>query len=148
MSLSVTFDRTGLELDPLVLTGDPEAGALYLTEDNCSWPAFTMRRTYNPDSETVAGKQLVAVTGEQGTLQLGVAAWGDEFADVKAAMDELTQATTQFSYTLTLVVDGVTIGVYEAHAEHPNWGALDSGAVRAKRQEATITIPINPPAGA
>jgi hypothetical protein len=147
--LSVTFDRTSLGLEPLVITGDPGAGDLHLMENDCGWPTFTMRRTYAPTSENIGGEQLLSAVPAEGQFPLGVRAMGATFADVKAAMDELTAATTQFpSYVLTLVVDGVTIGAYNARPEFPNWAALRSGNVRAKLNEATITIPINPPAGA
>ena len=146
--LSVTFDRTSLGLEPLVITSDPEAGVFYLTEKDCGWPQFTMRRTYSPDSEVISGRRLLAATSEQGTLPLGIGVHGDQLSDVLAAMDELTDATTQFSYDLTLVVDGVTIGTYSAQPEYPNWGSLDSGFVRANRNEGTVTIPINPPGSA
>lgn len=142
--LSVTFDRTSLGLEPLVIDNDPEAGSYFLTERDCTWSSFTMRRTYAPDSEVVAGKQMLAATKEQGTVGLGVLIHGADMAAAKAAMDELTDATTQFSYTLTLVVNGVTIGAYKADPEAPNWGVLDSGDVKASMVKGTITIPINP----
>ena len=144
--LSWTFSRDG---DDLVIDSDPniEAG-LHLTEKDCTWPAFTMRRTNAPASETVAGEQLIAAVANEGTLGLGVCAHGADTAAVEAAKAEFTAAATQFSYVLTLRVNGVTIGAYNAKPEFPNWGALDSGAVRAHINNGTITIPINPPAGA
>lgn len=144
--LSATFDRTDLGLDPLVVTNQP--GALVLDEENCTWPVFTMRRTYSPSSETVGGEQMEAKTPNQGQITLGILADGDTTADVEAAKAELTAATTQFRYTFTLAVDDVTIGAYNADPEFPNWGALDSGDVAAHICKGTITIPLNPPAGA
>lgn len=143
--LSVTFDRTSLGLDPLEITGDHTTGAFYLDEKDITWPAFLMRRTYAPDSDDVAGAQLQSAVADQGTIGLRITAHHSTTAELKAAMDELTEATTQFSYTLTLEVDGVTFGTYWADPEYPQWGALLSENVRAKRNEATITIPINPP---
>jgi hypothetical protein len=144
--LSVTLSRTGLGLEPLVVTNQP--GTLRLAERDCTWPVFTMRRTYAPSSESVGGEQLEAKVPNQGTIGLGVSAHGDDTAEVEAAKAEWTAATTQFSYVLTLAVDGVTIGAYNADPEYPNWGALDSGDVAAGICKSTITIPINPPAGA
>lgn len=140
---SVTLDRTSLGLEPLVIANDSSAG-LHLTEEDCTWPAFTMRRTYAPPSESVGGEQLEAKVPNQGTIGLGIEAKGSTTTAMKTSMDELTAATTQFSYELTLTVDGVAFGTWNADPEFPNWGALDSGDVKAHITKATITIPINP----
>lgn len=146
--LSVTFDRDSLGLEPLVITSDPDTGDFWLAEDDITWPTFTMRRTYAPDANDVAGASLLHAVADQGSIGLKIGARTSTMAALKAAMDELTAATTQFEYVLTLVVDGVTIGAYNADPEFPQWGALDSGNVRAKINEAVITIPINPPGSA
>ena len=142
MVLSVTLSRTSLELDPLVITNGP--GDLRLTERDITWPKFTMRRTYAPTSESVAGEQLEGKVPNQGSIPLGISAHGDTTAEVETAKAALTAATTQFAYTLTLVVDGVTIGTWNADPEFPDWGSLDSGDVAAHICKGTITIPINP----
>ena len=144
--LSWTFSRDG---DDLVIDSDPniETG-LHLTERDCTWPKFTMRRTNGPASETVGGEQLVAAVPNEGTVGIGVCAHGADTAAVEAAKAEFTAAVTQFSYVLTGVVNGVTIGAWNAKPEFPDWGALDSGDVRAHINKGTITIPINPAAGA
>lgn len=143
MLLQVTLDRTSLDLDPLVITNEP--GSLRLTESDITWPTFAMRRTYVPDSDDLAGAQLKSKVADQGTFAVGISAHGDTTAEVEAAKTELETATCQFSYTLTLEVDGVEVGTYWAHPEFPNWGALDSGDVAAHICKGTITIPINPP---
>ena len=146
--LSVTFDRTSLGLEPLVITSDPGTGDFWLAEEDITWPTFAMRRTYAPDANDVAGASLLHAVPDQGTIGLKIGARTDTTAALKAAMDEFTAAVTQFSYVLTLQVDGVTFGAYNADPEFPQWGALDSGNVRAKLNEAQITIPINPPGSA
>lgn len=143
--LSVTFDRASLGLEPLVITNAP--GPLRLTQRDTTWPQFTMRRTYNPQSESVGGEQLEAMVPNQGTITLGVTAHGDDTAEVEAAKAELTAAATQFSYVLTLAVNGVTIGAYNADPEFPDWGALDFGDVDANICAGRITILINPTGG-
>lgn len=140
----VTIGRESLELPDLVIDGNPSTGDFHLTEEDCTWPAFTMRRTYAPQSEAVGGEQLLAMVPNQGTIGLGIEAHGGDAAGTALAKLELEAALTQFSYPLTLEVAGVTIGTYLADPEFPQWGALDSGNVRAAIDTATITIPINP----
>ncbi len=140
----VTIGRDSLSLPDLVIDGNPSTGDFHLTEEDCTWPAFTMRRTYAPSSENVGGEQLLAMVPNQGTLGLGIEAHGGSQAATATAKLELTAALTQFSYTLTLEVAGVAIGTYNADPEFPQWGELDSGNVRAAIDKATITIPINP----
>ena len=145
---SVTFDRTSLALAPLVIDGNPNTGAFHVSEEDCGWPSFSMRRTYAPESDEVGGSQLLKTAIDLGTFPLRIVAHGANMTALRAAMVELEAATSQFKYDLTLVVDGVTIGTYQAHAELPQWGALDSGNIRAALNEATIVIPLNPLAGA
>lgn len=145
---SVTFGRTSLSLAPLVIDGNPHTGSFHLTEEDCGWPSFSMRRTYAPESDEVGGSTLLKAAPDLGNLPLRIVAHDANMTALRAAMLELEAATSQFTYDLTLVVGGVTIGTYEAHAEFPQWGALDSGNVRAAINEATIVIPLNPLAGA
>lgn len=145
MLLSVTLGRDDLELEPLVITNGP--GPLRITQDATMWPTFTMRLTHAPQSEGVGGDQLEAKVPNQGTFALGISAHGDDVADVEAAKDELTAATTQFSYPVTLALNGVEIGTWNADPVFPNWGSLDFGDVAANICKGTVTIPINPAVG-
>lgn len=152
----VTMTRTGwsvwageqLALEPLVIDGNPHTGAFHLTEEDCTWPTFTIRRTYASDSAEIAGRPLLKAVCDQGTQTLKISAHGDNTTEMLAAMEELQVCTSQFTYELALEVGGVLVGTYEAHSEMPLWGALDSGMVRAALNEATITIPLNPPGSA
>lgn len=150
--LQVTMTRTGfsvytgavLALDPLVIDADPSTGIAHLTEENCSWPNFSIRRGMAPDANTIGGSAQLAATIGQGSIALGLIAHGDDMTETFASMEELAAATSQFTYDLTLEVGGVDIGTFPAFAELPLWGALDSGNVRAALNEATIVIPLNP----
>lgn len=154
MTVSVTLTRTGyslwagttLALSPLVIDGNPSTGAFHITEEDVSWPAFQINRNYVPDSDAISGRVHNAAVVTEGSVGLKIAAHGSDWGTIKAAMDELMAATSQFTYDLTLTVDGVAFGPYQAKAELPLWGALDSGMVRGKLNEATIAIPLNPPA--
>ena len=163
MSIEIEMTRTGFSLwaaatqgfeagqladDPLVISGDPFAGLYHVTEDDIAWPAFPINRTYAPDSDVIGGRVHKSATVGEGTIGLKIAAHGGNTAATLAAMDALMVCTSQFTYTLQLRVNGAVYGTYEAKAELPLWGALDSGMVRAEINEATISIPINPPGGA
>lgn len=141
--LSVTFDRTSLGLSPLVITGDPYAGALHLPEDGVERVGRVIRRTYAPASAYVPGRVLLAAVEDAGTLPLSIYAHGDTAAEVEAAMAELEAAASQFAYDITLEVDGVT-QTWAADPELPQWGAIDVGMVRAHLVRASISIPVNP----
>lgn len=157
--MRVTMTRTGysvwagatLALSPLVIDSDPNSGAYHLTEEDQTWPNFPMRRTYAPSSEVISGQSLKAATPDLGQIGLRISAHAANWTDLLAARNALADCTSQFTYSLTLeVYDGawIEVGTYEAHSELPLWGAVDSGEVKAKLNDATITIPLNPPGSA
>lgn len=142
MSLEVTFSRDG---DDLVITDHPDNGdGMWVTEDGITWPSFTMRRTYAPDSKDIGGRVLTAVVPDAGQTSLVVKLKGATPAALIALMDELEAATSQFTYTLTVAIDGVSRS-WAADSELPQWGNFDSGQWKARMTTATITIPLNPP---
>jgi hypothetical protein len=146
---SVTIDRSSLSLGALVIDGNPTAtspngGKYHLTEEACTWPSFSMRRRYAPDSEELDGKQVLGAVKDEGQMTLKFIAHRVTTADLAASVAELEAAFSQLSYNLTVVIDGVTIGTFEAHSELPQWGELDSGKVRAKLVTGTVVVPLNP----
>lgn len=145
MSLSVTISRSG---DDLVIYDHPSSGTYWINEDGITWPSFPMRRTYLPDSEVQGGKSMRAATLDEGQTSLTIYVHADTLANLLTAMEALEAATRQFSYTLTVTLDGSTSRSWTAKPESPAWGTLDSGEVKARMTHATITIPLNPPGSA
>jgi hypothetical protein len=141
--LSVTFDRASLSRADLVITDNPFAGGFHIPEDGVGDPQFAMRRTLADESSIVNGRILLASAVDLGTMLLRVYAHGDSSADVAARKEELAAATSQWSYDLTVTVDGVA-RTYAAQPELPNWGPIDSGMVKAHMAVCSIVIPINP----
>ena len=141
MSLSVTIARDGADL---VIGDHPNDGAFWIPEDGITWPSFPMRRTYIPDSEAQGGRSHRAAVPDEGQTSLRVYVHADTLVGLLAAMDELEAATSQFTYDLTVTVDGSMSRTWPAKSELPQWGEFRSGMVRAKMIVGTITIPLNP----
>lgn len=142
MTTSITFDRTALTLSPLVVGAYSSTATYFLAADGISRPGFTMRRTYAPDGD-IAGKQLLSAVADQGPIQLNIYVQADTTADLQTAIDDLEAASTQWSYDLTVTIDGVA-RTYQADPEFPQWGQVDAGMVRAFMAHASITVPVNP----
>lgn len=141
---SLTFDRSALELDDLVIDGDPFAGSFHLPEDGLEWPAFKFRYGYAPESRDVPGRTLLAAVLDASSLPAVIYAHADTTAALKAAQAELEAAVSQWSYDVTLTVDGQS-WTWAADPSWPSWGPIDSGMVRARLSRASLVIPINPP---
>lgn len=142
--ISLTFDRTSLSLAPLVITDNPHGTTLHLPEDGLVWPAFGTRRTYAPDSPHEAGRVLLAAVADATEIPVTIYAHGDTTTALNAAKAELEAAVAQWSYGLTLTVDGAT-HIYRAEIvlDVP-WGPIDSGMVRAHMARTSFSIPLNP----
>lgn len=142
--ISVSFDRSGLSLPPLVVTNNPFASSLHLAEDGLVWPNFETRRRYAPDSAYESGRTLLAAVRGAAEMPLTVYATGATGGEVEAAKAELAQAAAQWSYALTLTVDSVA-HTYDAEVvlDLP-WGPVDSGMVRAHMARTSFSIPLNP----
>lgn len=134
-----------LVIDGNFTASSPNGGKYHLTEENCTWPSFSMRREYGPDSKDLDGRLVLGAVRDEGQMTLGLEVHRQTTTDVALSVAELEAAFSQLVYDLTVVIDGVTIGTYEAHAELPQWGELDSGKVRAKIVAGSIVIPLNPP---
>lgn len=139
---SLTIARES-PLADLVITNDPHAGNFHLPEDGLERPGFTMRRTYAPDSAYFPGRTLLAAVADASTLPVIIYAHATTSALLVTAMAELEAALTQFAYDITLSIDGQA-KTWLADPELPQWGAIDSGMVRAHMARASVVIPINP----
>lgn len=145
MILSVTFDRSALELPPLVIGRLPSAGVpLWLPEDGVSEPDFAFRIFYAEDSAYVPGRQALAAVLDASTLPLVVKARGESGVALRAAKGLLEAASSQWAYEVTVNIDGAT-QTFPADPCWPSWGRVDSGAVKAGIATASLSIPVNPP---
>lgn len=139
MLWQITIGRDG---DDLVISNDHTA-TYVLSEDEATWPSFSMRREYAPDSLELGGRQIMGTVRNQGQQSVGIYVQADSTTELVAAMEVLEAATSQLTYTYTNNIDGVS-RTYEAHAELPQWGSFDSGLTKAHMSKATIVIPLNP----
>lgn len=139
--LSVTFERSGTDL---VVPNVPESGnGLWLDEDGVGQVLRDLRRTYAPDSAYVGGKFLLAAVEEASAVPLTIYARAESAAALQALRAELEAAAAQWSYLLTVTVDGVAT-TYNAEISLPAWAAFDSGHVRAHLDRCQLVIPVNP----
>ena len=102
-----------------------------------------MRRTYAPDSAYFPGRSLLAAVSDASTLPVVIYAHATTSALLKTARTELETALTQWAYEVTYAEDGQT-WTWLADPELPQWGAVDSGMVRAHIARASVVIPLNP----
>ena len=103
---TVSIDRSSLPgtLSPLLVTDDD---ATYrLTLDGLGEPGYTWRERLMPDSADVHGSELVAAVLERTSLPLEVIVMASSSAALKTAMTALRDAVWQFSYPVTVTVDG------------------------------------------
>lgn len=141
--ISLTITRAELAEDDLVIDGNPFAGAFHIPEDGTEWPRFGMRREYAPPSAFVPGELLLSAVSGPAEWQFTVYAHGDDAAEIAAAMDELEAALTQFTFSVTLNVNGMT-RTYPADPDFPDWGEVDSGMARKFLARATVRLQVNP----
>lgn len=143
-SISVAFTRTALTLPTLTVTNTP-GGTYWIPEEGTEWPRFGRRKTHAPPSPYVAGRVLLARVTDVGTLSLTVyasAATTSALEDAKAA---LQAAVDQWTYTLTLTVDGdAQAFTAECCDDEITWGEVDSGMVRAFIARGSVVIPLYP----
>ena len=103
---TVSIDRSSLpgSLSPLLITDD---GATYrLTQDGLGEPGITWRETLMPDSADVRGSELIAAVPERSSLPLEVIIMASSSAALRTARNALRDAVWQFSYPMTVTVDG------------------------------------------
>lgn len=144
MTLSVTIDRTGLSLSPLVITDYPTPDLpWWLPENGVAEPAWTYRNTEAPESAYMPGTQLLGAVLDASALPLTVYAQAVPGATLPTLKAILELAVSQFRYAITVSVDGDS-KTYAAFPSFPQWGQIDSGMVAAKIASCSLTIPINP----
>lgn len=145
MGTTLTIDRTGQGLPPLIITGsrDTTPSGLWLPVDGLREPSFQPRYRYAPDTDIVDGRTLLSVVRDQSTLPLTVRARGADAASLAALRQEFTHALAQFMFDITLDRDGVST-VFEAVYSVPEWDPLEPWMRVTHQARATVVIPVNP----
>lgn len=147
--ISVSIDRTELELDPLVISDYPPAeGGLYLDEGGITEPDFEIRVVLAPESVYMPGQLALAAVTDAGGLGLKVYATADSTAALSAFKAELRAALNQWRAEITTTIDGEDVAYTAVQPVNPHWGPLDSGMVRAFLAKTSVTVVVNPPTGA
>lgn len=139
---SLTIGRAGLSLADLTIGNDPTSG-FWLPEEGLEEPDQSWRLSYMPDHPDVHGKQLLSAVLEHSAIPAVIYTKAATSADLATNKATLATALGQFSYTVTLNLDGATYA-YSADPCGPRWGAVDSGMVRAKIARASVVIPVYP----
>lgn len=139
-----TITRTWLSTSNLVLAAST---GYYIQRDGFGPGEVTFRKN-EAESPYVAGKYLTHAVKDQQTSTLKVRVLGTSQSVLYTRMEALAEAVEQFSFTLTLTING-TLFQYECDASDYSVG--DSGSVqdlwlRSDTQIMTIQIPHKPKA--
>jgi hypothetical protein len=137
---TLTIARTSMSMADLVIDPDWTSGMWVASVGD---PDFAFRYTYAPDSAYVAGSVLLAAVLQQSALTAVVYVSASTGTALQALKDEVAAAVSQFTYSLSLTVDGVTT-TWSADPTWPQWGEVDSGMVAARMARAVLSIPVNP----
>jgi len=142
--VTVTIDRTSLSLSDLSITSD-NSGTYTLAQGGLGRPGIAQREAFADDSKWVNGRLRTAVVKEESTLPLIVRVQSTTTSGLATAVSALETALCQFTYTVTVDVDG----------DSKDWtaypaaiGAADGlyvpGRVLDHYEDLTISIPIYP----
>lgn len=141
---SLSIGRTSLSLSPLVLANDP-SGAYVYPEEGLSEPMFAPRVTWAPDSRFIPGRLALGSVIDAGTIPLSVTVHGTSTADLQAKKIALMVALAQIAYSVTMTVDGVEVGAWDAMPGSVSWGFVDHAMAAALMARGEASIPVNPP---
>lgn len=142
MTVSLSIDRASLSLAALTISDTP-SGSLWFDGEGVGRPAFSLRKSYAPESDHMPGRVLLSAVSDIGGLPASFYAKAATTAALESLKDEVDAAFSQFVYTVTLTVDGVARS-YTAECELPTWTDFDQGLVSAFMAHASIVIPIAP----
>lgn len=150
MTANVSIDRTSLALPPLLIADAGDLAATYvLTGSGLGRPAITWRETRAPEHPDMHGSLLLRAVKEQSSLPLEVIVQADTAADLDAAVQALADAVWQFSYNITVTIDGgAKVWAATPAALAPSSGNEDAAKWLLHVDVLTITIPVYPIPGA
>lgn len=143
-TLTISIDRTFLTLPALVLSAADDANPLGITD--YTEPAVLPRVTYAPDSAYENGSTPLAVAWQETIVGFEVVT--DQAVSEAASrllIAELRQAVSQFSFTVTVTVDGAPAETWTCHAGtvQPVGGRTFSD-LEHHDPEWSVTIPAHP----
>lgn len=138
ISLSIT--RTALGLGPLVAD---TPGVAWVPEDGLGDPGYRYRLEYAPSADNINGSELYSAAIEMGELPVSIYLMGSSSADLATTKATWVAAFGQWSYQMTVTVDGVAT-TYLCDPVYPRWGGFDSGMVRARLARAEVSVPVQP----
>ena len=141
---SVTIDRTSLSLSALVIDTDG-FNTYYVDKDGLGHVGRTPREVFATPSPFVHGQMRTAVVLDESTLNLKVRVQAASSSALNTALAALEDALFQFSYDVTVVVDGVT-KVYTASPATLDTtdGLVAFERVMAHHEDLSIAIPVYP----
>ena len=147
MTTTFTIHRDALNMDPLIVHGSRAAAldgsGMWFPEGGIAWPQFTPRYTYAPDSAYAAGRRLLAVVLDQGSLPASIKVTGSTLAELVARRAVLEQAVSQLLFQVDLSIDGA-VGSWESDFTWPLWASPTPESRTDLRELATLTFPLNP----
>ena len=107
-------------------------------------PDWGMRYTYAPPSQWVPGAVLLAAVPDASAVPITVAARSTSVAGLEVQKARLEAALRRWSYTVSIDVDGTSLGSWEALPCIPSWGAVTPQRAGLFVAEASVSIPVNP----
>lgn len=141
---SVTIDRSSLSLADLVIDEAMDGTYVLLLGSRLRRPGTIWRKSAMPDSNDVHGTEFLTAVKEQADIPLKVMVQADTSAALDTAIDELDDALSQFTYPVTVDLDGVE-KVWDASPAP--WSPDDLEEYQAVLQHfdvLTVTLPVYP----
>lgn len=141
---SVSIDRTSLSLSPLVIDTDG-FGTYYVDSAGLGRVGRTVRETVATSSPFVHGILVTGSVYDDAALPLVVRVQASTTSALDTAVTALETALAQFSYSVTVVMDGVTKVWTARPATIQSTDALiDFARVTNHIEDLTISIPVYP----
>jgi hypothetical protein len=94
-------------------------------------------------SPWVHGERLIHAVKDAASMNVDIRVTGTSYANLLTRMDVLTRAFSQFSYDLTLDIEGETIlweNCQPADWAWGNGGAIDDRMIRSLKQEIRFVV--------
>jgi hypothetical protein len=141
MATQVSIDRSSLSLSALVVASTYQTG-LYLAAEGLGRPAKTWVRNY-ATARDWNGAVPTDARLDQSTVPLAIYIQGTSTADLESRYATLEAALYQFTYDLTVTVDGTT-KVWAAEAADLVPAGYDVSFTLQFLQLVAVTIPVYP----